>query len=117
MAQLVPMNIPAMAERELAPKLAAKPASLRTRFTNDLRELSAAYRAYALTADDVALLEGLASASACYRRLLDAGRPVPPFGAFVYALWSAVDPRSLDVGAAMRSCSKCQGESPVRNPS
>jgi hypothetical protein len=109
--------LPHHAERELAPRLAVKPASLRTRFTNDLRELCAAFGTYALTADDVVLLKGMASASACYRRLLEAGRSLPPFGAFVYALWRAVDPRSLDVGAAMRSCTQCRGDWPARNSS
>src|SRR5450759_322050 len=84
--------LPHHAEREWAPRMGIKPNSLRTRFTNDLGHVCDELWDYGLAADDLALIKGIRPAFAAYERLRSAGRPVPPFPAFLGALWSTVEP-------------------------
>lgn len=100
--------LPHHAEREWAPRMGIKPNSLRTRFTNDLRAVCDEHWGYRLTTDDLAMIQGVRTAFAAYERLRSAGRPVPPFPAFVQALWSDIRPEPAVMEAMTRRCWKCQ---------
>lgn len=100
--------LPHHAERTWAPRMGVKPTSLRTRFTNDLKRVRDEHWRYRLPASDLSLIDGSRSASDAFDLLRAAGRPVPPFAVFVYALWSVQRPDARGIEEAFDRCLGCR---------
>lgn len=100
--------LPHHAEREWAPRLGIKPNSLRSRFTHDLRREEKAHSSYRLAPLDLALIAGIPSSFKAFERLRLAGRTLPPFAAFVQALWSVRRPDMATFQAALDRCQECR---------